>query len=117
MSFNLQSLIDKLNPVCRNGLEDAAQFCLAQTNYNVEIEHYLLKLLEANHTDVQIVLKYYDIQTARLIKDLTRAIDRFKRGNSRTPSLTPHVLRLLEQAWLLSSLFSIPLRSLFEPFL
>jgi len=105
MSFSLQSLIDKLNPVCRNGLEDAAQLCLAQTNYNVEIEHYLLKLLEATDTDMQLIIRYYDVQAAQIIRELTGAIDRFKRGNNRTPALTPHVLRLLEQAWLLSSLY------------
>jgi type VI secretion system protein VasG len=105
MSFNLQSLFDKLNPVCRNSLENAAQLCLAQTNYNVEIEHYLLKLIEETDSDILLVFRYYDIQPSKLNGELTRAIDRFKRGNNRTPAMTPNVLRLLEQAWLLSSLY------------
>ena len=105
MSFDLQSLIDKLNPVCRKGLEEAAELCLAQTHFNVEIEHFLLKLLDSRNSDVSGLLRYYDVKTADLSRELTRSIDTFKRGNNRTPALTPHVLRLLEQAWLLSSLY------------
>lgn len=105
MSFDLQSLIDKLNPHCRKGLEGAAELCLSQTNYNVEIEHYLLKLIGIPDTDIQKLFRYYDVKLADINRELTRSIDRFKRGNSRPPALTPHILRLLEQAWLLSSLY------------
>jgi len=104
MSLDLQSLIEKLDPACRKGLESAAELCVSQTNYNVEIEHFLLKLLEAPDSEIHQILKYYDIQTADLTKELTSAIDRFKRGNSRTPTLSPYILTLCEQAWLVASL-------------
>ena len=46
MSLDLKTLIDKLNPFCRLALEEAAGLCVANTHYNVEIEHFLAKLLE-----------------------------------------------------------------------
>ncbi len=104
MSLDLQSLIEKLDPACRRGLETAAELCVSQTNYNVEIEHLLLKLLDATDSDIHRILRYYDIEVAGLQKELTSAIDRFKRGNSRTPSLSPYILQLFEQAWLVASL-------------
>jgi type VI secretion system protein VasG len=104
MSLDLQSLIAKLDPPCRKGLETAAELCVSQTNYNVEIEHLLLKLLEAPDSDIHRLLKYYDIEVAAVTKELTAAIDRFKRGNSRTPTLSPYILTLCEQAWLVASL-------------
>ncbi|MDD2390886.1 MAG: type VI secretion system ATPase TssH [Desulfobacterales bacterium] len=104
MSLDLQSITDKLNPVCRNGLEAGAQLCVSQTNYNVEIEHLLLKILDIPDTDIQNLFRYYDIRTADVSRELTGSIDRFKRGNSRTPALSPQIIQLLEQAWLLSSL-------------
>ncbi len=104
MSLDLQSLIEKLDPACRKGLEAAAELCVSQTNYNVEIEHLLLKLLEAPDSDIHQILNYYDVATADIKKELTRAIDRFKRGNSRTPTLSPYILTLCEQAWLVASL-------------
>ncbi|MBI9082849.1 MAG: type VI secretion system ATPase TssH [Desulfobacterales bacterium] len=104
MSIDLQALIDKLDPNCRKGVEAAAELCVAQTNYNVELEHLLLKLLEIPDTDIRQLLRHYEIGTATLNRELTLAIERFKRGNSRTPALSPYILQLLEQAWLLSSL-------------
>ena len=104
MRLDLQSLIEKLNPVSRKGLETAAEYCVSQTNYNVEVEHLLLKLLELPDTDIQCLLHYYDIHAAEINRELTARIDSFKRGNSRTPTLSPHIIELLEQAWLYSSL-------------
>ena len=104
MSIDLQALIDKLDPDCRKGVEAAAELCVAQTNYNVELEHLLIKLLEIPDTDIRQLLRHYEVGTATLNRELTLAIERFKRGNSRTPVLSPYILQLLEQAWLLSSL-------------
>ncbi|MBW1766819.1 MAG: type VI secretion system ATPase TssH, partial [Deltaproteobacteria bacterium] len=104
MHFDLQTLIDKLNPTCRKALELAAELCLTQTNYNVEIEHLLLKLSDLPNTDFQRLLRYYEVRTADVASELTRAIETFKRGNSRAPALSPHIVRLLEHAWMMSSL-------------
>ena len=51
-AVNLKSLVGKLNPLCRRTLEGAAGMCLSRTNYNVEVEHWLLKLLEPADSDL-----------------------------------------------------------------
>ena len=56
-AVNLKSLVNKLNPICRRALEGAAGLCLSRTNYNVEIEHWLLKLLEPANTDLTKIFK------------------------------------------------------------
>ncbi len=104
MDVDLKALIGKLNPVCRKGLEGAAALCVSQTHYNVEVEHLLLKLLEVPDSDLQRLLRYYEVRTADVTKDLTQAMDKFKRGNSRTPTLSPHILELFREAWTISSL-------------
>ena len=44
---NLKSLVAKLNPLCQRSLvEGAIGLCVSRTNYNVELEHWLMKLLE-----------------------------------------------------------------------
>ena len=45
MNVDLKALIAKLNSTCRNSLEAAAGLCMSRTNYNVEIEHLLIKLI------------------------------------------------------------------------
>jgi type VI secretion system protein VasG len=101
--LDLRGLIGKLNPVCQRSLEAAAGLCLSRTNYNVEIEHWLVKLLEQPGNDICLLLKHFEIDQARVLADLTKAIDRFKTGNARPPLLSPEVCDLIKEAWLTAS--------------
>ncbi len=102
--MDLKSLISKLSPPCRKALEAAAQLCVSQTHFNVEVEHFLLKLFESSNTDASRVLRYYDIDVADVTKELTRAMDKLKRGNNRTPTLSPQIPLMIQEAWVVSSL-------------
>ncbi|MGA9994010.1 MAG: AAA family ATPase, partial [Pyrinomonadaceae bacterium] len=103
MAVNLKSLIGRLNDTSRNALEAAAGLCLSRTNYDVDIEHLLMKLVEAQDTDLSRILRHYEVDQGRLTKDITRALDRLKTGNARTPALSPRLPRLIQEAWLLAS--------------
>ncbi|MCK9296849.1 MAG: type VI secretion system ATPase TssH [Desulfobulbaceae bacterium] len=100
---NLKSLIGKLNTTCRKSLESAAGLCLSHTHYDVELEHFFIKLLDINDTDLQKILRYFEINESHLVGDLTRTIEEFKRGNSRTPSLSPRIPQMIQEAWLVAS--------------
>ena len=100
----LKALIAKLNPICKRALELAAALCVAQTHYNVEIEHFLVKLIEMPGCDIGPVLRYYDVHEAEVTKELGKAIERFDRGNSRTPAMSPQIVRLLREGWIASTL-------------
>ncbi|HWQ33708.1 MAG TPA: type VI secretion system ATPase TssH [Blastocatellia bacterium] len=104
MNLNLKSLIGRLDDQCRSALEAAAGLCLSRTNYDVDLEHLLLKLLEAPDTDFSRILRHYEVDAARLSKDLTRSLDRLKTGNARTPALSPNLPKLIQEAWLLASI-------------
>lgn len=103
-SVNLKSLIGKLNSTCTRTLEAAAGICLSRTNYNVEIEHWLLKLLEGLPNDVLTILKFYSLSPAKITADVTRAIDKLKTGNSSQPLLSQHVVDLAREAWVIGSI-------------
>jgi type VI secretion system protein VasG len=103
MNVNLKSLIGRLNETCRNGLEGAAGLCLSRTNYDVEIEHILAKLLEQDDTDLHKICNHYEVNIDRLTKDIGDALDRLKSGNSRTPGLSDRLPRWIQDAWLLAS--------------
>ncbi|HJU27858.1 MAG TPA: AAA family ATPase, partial [Candidatus Binataceae bacterium] len=103
MNVSLQSLIKKLDGACRGALEGAAGLCLSRGNYDVDIEHLFLKLLDAPGGETAAILRSYGVDSARLNHDLMVALDQLKTGNTRTPALSPRVVRLLEEAWLLAS--------------
>ena len=104
MTVNLRSLIGKLNHETRSALEGAAGLCLSRTHYDVEVEHYLLKLLDATGGDAAAIFNQYDVNRARLATELTRSIDKLKTGNARTPTLSPTLVRTLAEAWTIGSL-------------
>jgi type VI secretion system protein VasG len=64
MNVNLRSLIGKLNHQTRSAVEAAAGLCLGRTHYDVEIEHFLMKLLDTTDSDLAFILKHYG-STAR----------------------------------------------------
>ena len=100
---NLKSLIGKLNTTCRSALESAAGLCLSQTHYEVDIEHFLIKLFEIANTDMQKILRHFEINEAHLVSDLTRTMEGFKTGNARTPALSPRIPAMIQEAWLVAS--------------
>jgi type VI secretion system protein VasG len=104
MKVNLKALIGKLNDPTRGALEAAAGFCLARTHYDIEVEHYLLKLLDAADGDFQRILKQFGVNKSRLSADLTRSLDRLKSGNARTPAFSPSLVKMFSEAWALASL-------------
>jgi type VI secretion system protein VasG len=104
MGLNLKALIGKLNDPARLALEGAAGLCLSRTHYDVEIEHYLTKLLDSTSGDFAAIVKHFEIDKSRLTADLARSIDKLKSGNARTPAISPTVLKMLTTAWTIGSI-------------
>jgi type VI secretion system protein VasG len=101
---NLNSLIEHLNGLCRKGLEEAAQLCVGSTHFTIDFEHLFYTLLNYKASDLTVILKYYDIDAQKALQQLKSSIDQFKRGNNKTPSLSPQVITLLERSWIMASL-------------
>ncbi len=103
-SIDLKALVSRLNDPSRRALEAAAGLTLSRTHYNVELEHWLVKLADPADGDVAQIMRQYDIDAGRFLVDLNRSLDRMKTGNSRAPSLSPEIVEAAKQAWLLASL-------------
>jgi len=103
MNVNLKALIAKMNDTTRGSLEDAAGLCLSRTHYDIEIEHFLTKLLDRQDSDLSHILTHFGIDKSRFTSELNRALDKLKKGNARTPSFSPHLVRLFTTAWTIGS--------------
>ncbi len=100
----LRALIAKLDPELRNAVEAAAGTCLSRTHYDIEIEHLLLKALDATDTDLFFALRHFGVDRSKLATEIQRALDKLKTGNARTPSLSPSLVKLLTEAWTIGSI-------------
>ena len=102
--IDLKSLVAKLDDTCRQTLESAAGLALSRTNYNVEVEHWLLRMIDRQTSDVAVILSHFEVDAGRLGQDINRQIDNFKTGNGRAPALAPSIVTLIREGWLRASL-------------
>jgi type VI secretion system protein VasG len=103
MTVNIRSLVGRLNTATRTAMEGAAGLCLSRGHYDVEIEHLLLKLVETENSDLRRILRQFDVEPSVFERELGRALDGFKSGNTRTPALSPQIPQLFERAWIYAS--------------
>lgn len=107
---NLKVLITKLSQPTRSALEKSANYCINQLNYEIEIEHLFVELLnQQDLNDLLILLKKNNISYEALINDLKETILSLPKGNTRTPIFAKSIVKLFEQAWLLASAEQTPI--------
>ncbi|GAC1346836.1 MAG: type VI secretion system ATPase TssH [Acetobacteraceae bacterium] len=64
----------------------------------------MLGLVDRADSDVTAILRHWEVETSRLLTDLNRSLDRMKTGNARAPALSPDVVDMVKQAWLMASI-------------
>jgi type VI secretion system protein VasG len=104
MNLNLKTLIGKLNDTTRLAATRAASICVALGQYEVEVEHLFLALLEQERCDAALIVRSCGISVDGLESDLHQEVSQFKTGSTRTPVFSRHLPLLLEHAWLIASL-------------
>ncbi len=104
MTVNMKSLIAKMNDTTRAAMDAAAGWCLSRTHYDIEIEHFLMKLLDRQDSDLLHILKHFGVDVARFTSELNRSLDKLKKGNANRPSISPNMVKLMSAGWSIGSL-------------
>ncbi len=104
MDINLKTLISKLNDTTRAAATRAAGICVGLGQYEVDVEHLFLGLIEQPGSDLAAIARHCDISLTGLEADLRREVARFATGSARTPVFSRHLPLLFEHAWLIASL-------------
>ena len=97
-------LFGKLNRVCYKGIESATVFCKLRGNPYVELVHWLHQILQLQDSDLHRIVKQFNIDPGRLVKDLTEALDRLPRGSTSISDLSSHVEDAVERGWVYATL-------------
>ena len=103
VNVDLKQLCNKLNFYCTNTLNNAAGLCVSRTNYEVTVEHWLVKMLEGRDGDLPALLDNKQEVVGAMIKELNSSLDSIAAGNGGKPSFSPELISLLSDAWLISS--------------
>ncbi|PKO60166.1 MAG: type VI secretion system ATPase TssH, partial [Betaproteobacteria bacterium HGW-Betaproteobacteria-19] len=94
----------KLNGLAYKAIESATVFCKLRGNPYVELEHWLQQLLQAEDTDLQRIVRHFELDAARLAADMTAALDRLPRGSTSISDLSSNLDTAVERAWVYGSL-------------
>ncbi len=101
---DLRSLIEKLNTPTKKALEKAAALCQSKTHYTVDIEHWVMALLEESDLDVHAICAHFQLSIDVVKADIQQAFEGYKTGNDHAPALSPYLVSVIEKAWMHSSL-------------
>lgn len=105
MEISLKSLLGKLNPLTKNDLEAAISLCMSKRHSVVELEHWLIKLLEQDSSAIRLILEYFSVDVAQILKELNYVQYRITAApNNTVPSLARSLVETMENSWLIASL-------------
>ena len=98
------ALFGKLNSLAYKSVESATVFCKMRGNPYVELVHWLHMVMQLADSDLHQIIKYYELNSARLASDMTSSLDSLPRGATSISDFSPHLEEAVERAWVYSTL-------------
>jgi type VI secretion system protein VasG len=98
------ALFGKLNSLAYKSIEGATVLCKLRGNPYVELAHWIQQILYAPDSDLHRIVRHFEIDSSRLAKDVTEALDRLPRGATSISDLSTHVENAAERGWVYSTL-------------
>src|SRR3712207_2274254 len=98
------ALFGRLNATSLKAIETATGFCKMRGNPYVELVHWLHVMLQDSRNDLAAIRTRFQIDDARLARELTAALDALPRGATAVSDFSPAVEEAVEKGWLYASL-------------
>ena len=98
------ALFGKLNPLAYKAIESATVFCKMRGNPYVELVHWMVQLVQNNETDLDAILRHYQIDASAMARDMTAALDRLPRGSTAISDFSELIENSIERAWVYATL-------------
>ncbi|MBW0147851.1 type VI secretion system ATPase TssH [Marinobacter arenosus] len=99
----LPALIERLNEICRLGMESSAALCISRQGAEITPAHLLFKLLESPFSDVRQILERSGINHQELQALIGDSLNGERQTAEPYPTFSPLLIELLQDAWLLAS--------------
>ena len=102
--IELPVLMEKLNPLSKHAMEEAAAMCVSQEGAEITVAHLLFNMLDTPYSDLRIILEQAQLDHLELKNLLGVSIAASKQNSmGGYPSFSPLLIELLQDAWLLAS--------------
>jgi type VI secretion system protein VasG len=97
-------LFGKLDALAYKAIEGATIFCKLRGNPYVELVHWIQQILQTPDSDVHRIVRHFELDSSRLARDITDALDRLPRGATSISDLSSHVENAVERGWVYATL-------------
>lgn len=101
--MEFEKLVKNLSDESRDILEKAVATAASRSHYHIDIEHFLFQALDCDNPEIHVLLKHFDIAIDELAADLNQSLEQLKTGNDGFPKISPDIVRLLFEAWMIAS--------------
>ncbi|WP_375320052.1 type VI secretion system ATPase TssH [Aliivibrio logei] len=104
INIELQSLVKRLTPDMKASLESAAGECVQRNHFSIELEHWFVQLLQQPMMGWKKAVEQAGMASESVLEQLNNYLATLPRGNDSAPSLSPQLVELLKDAWMIASL-------------
>jgi type VI secretion system protein VasG len=99
VDISLEAVAGKLNRVGYEALFKAMRQAKGAGNRNVELAHWLVHILQGEHTDIGLTADYFKLDRGKLMSDLTAMISGFPKNETQMPAVSNVVMDCLDRGW------------------
>lgn len=97
--ISLETVAGKLNRTGYDSFMKALRHAKNEGNRNVEISHWLLHMLMNDRSDVTVALQNYGVDRAKVLMEVQKSIDSYRKGVTEMPGFAAQVIDLLDRGW------------------
>ncbi len=101
--MELDKLTKKLSDDNRDLLNSTVAMAASRGHEAADLEHWLLEVTLNTPKDILSVFTHFDVKVEKLQADVTDIIERFNATNDGFPKVSPDIIRLLFEGWMVAS--------------
>ncbi len=97
--ISLEAVTGKLNRVGYDSFMQAFRHAKGAGHRNIELAHWLLKILQMDRTDLSLTADHFKLDRARLLSDVNATVAGFAANKTEMPGISDNVIDALDRGW------------------
>src|SRR5262252_5944212 len=103
--ISLEAVAGKLNRIGYEAFFKALRQAKGAGNRNVELAHWLVHILQSEHSDIALAADHFKLDRGKLMTDVIAVISGLRKKETEMPSVSNTVMDLLDRGWHYATLF------------
>ena len=103
IQIDLSTLVNRLNPMAKHALENAAAYCVSHQQPEITVTQFFQQLLETPLTDIRLISQKASLDLNSLLDLLDVQIPPHNMVTQSYPNFSPLLVEWMKDSWLLAS--------------